>query len=222
MPTVPLSLTLTGRWQGRGRSRTLRRYLRVAPPIGVPAVLAVTDSILHDLPAPLPADLPDGDEFCRRAFGLSSHQATNRILRRHHVWAVHRGRRSGVWWCVDLALRQTLVRPRSSVYRPCGRVPAEYHWLVEPMLQRGWERELDWSVLDCGPDRLPPVWECNLCGYAAELRCWPRKIGLLGDYISGCPKCGGQGLELFRQIAENTRPEFRPFERWQDDYLFSL
>lgn len=122
--TLPLSLQVTGGWQGRGRSRSFRRYLRIAPPIGVPADFPADDDTLGRLQVDLPSYLLDGDEFCRRVFGLSAHQATNRILRRHQIWAVDRGNRSGVWWCVDRALRQTLVRPRSSVYRPCGRVPA--------------------------------------------------------------------------------------------------
>jgi hypothetical protein len=93
------------------------------------------------------------------------------------------------------------------------------------MLERGWQGELDWSLLDQGPERLPPVWECNLCGWAAEWKQWPRKLGLLGDYISECPGCQGEGLELFRQIAENRMGNgggFQPFQRWQDDLLFGF
>lgn len=81
----------------------------------------------------------------------------------------------------------------------------------------------DYSILDLGPDRLPPVWLCNLCNRAADWKDWPKGYvpGLAAsDYICACPQCGAKRGDMFDQIANQSK--FKPYSKMQDDYFFTI
>jgi hypothetical protein len=163
-----------------------------------------------------------GDIITLQIFGKTAHQFFDRLVRSRNLWAINRGTRDGKWWCEAKDLPLVTI-PRRKAFHNCGRIPVEWEILFEDMLARA---EPDYSILNLGPDRLPPIWVCNLCGREGENEEWPWRStpGLAAsDYISMCPGCGAKQSGLFEQIANAIKQQgFRPFQRMRDDYFFTI
>lgn len=157
-------------------------------------------------------------------FGKTPRQFFNRVFKWQELWAVDRGGRGGKWW--GKAKDMPLIRiPRSRIWHPCGRITDDRLFLYEDILKH---EKPDYSILDLGPDRLPSVWVCNLCNRTAEWKDWPHSYvpGLAAsDYISECPQCHGKQGDMFDRLAEALEKKensFRPYQKMQDDYLFTI
>jgi len=155
-------------------------------------------------------------------FGLTGPQWFYRNMRQHRLWVVDRGGRKGKWWCKEEDLPLTAI-PKKRRRHPCGRIPSEYSWLLDPLHA---SKEADWNLVDLGPDRAPPVWVCNLCGRTGVWETWPRNMTGLGDgkYISKCPGCGAEAnSNVLGMLVDGLAGEgFRPTRRMQDDLWFTL
>jgi len=226
-------------FKGRGSRRECVLTMWLAPPITESwqprrlqpdkfnALLALT----QDLAGPLTrrnddalcAVVEHGSTITQALFGLNSLQWFYRKMRRRELWAVDRGSRNGVWWCEARDLPLFMIPRRRSLHH-CGRVSAEWQWMVEPLLAH---EEPDWSVVDLGPDRLPAVWVCNLCGRTAVWEEWPKRFvpGLSGsDYIYSCSDCGAKRDDNSVQVLVDGMSDkgFNPTMQMQDDLFFTM
>lgn len=153
-------------------------------------------------------------------FGKTPRQFFNRVIKWQELWAVDRGNsKLGKWWCKvkDLPLWRI---PRNHTWHPCGRITDDRLFLYEDMLKI---EKPNYSILDLGPDRLPPVWVCNLCNRTAEWKDWPKGYlpGLAAsDYICACPQCGAKRGDMFDQIVNQSK--FNPYSKMQDNYFFTI
>lgn len=166
--------------------------------------------------------LPEGSPFTKMLFGLTASEFFYRQLRNFKLWAVDRGK-GGKWFC-EASQWPLVAIPRSKQYR-FGRIPTEWEYLFSPMFDC---EPNGYLQFDFGPDRKPRVWVCNLCGRTAEWKDWPTRStpGLANsDYISTCPQCHAERGDFFKQIQvalSNSQTTFKPEQRMQDDYYFTI
>lgn len=169
------------------------------------------------------------DSLTQFLFGLGASQFFNRRLKQTSIVAIDRGKRNGWWYCESALLPLFALRKRRM--DALGRIPVEFQSAFDRVLVGdGYEplpNKFDYSTLDCGPDRLPPVWACNLCGRTAEWSGWPKDItpGVANsDYIASCPDCNAQRGDFFEQVKAaltDNKKAFSPVKKMQDQYYFT-
>ena len=169
----------------------------------------------------------DNDSATMRLFGLTPLQVFNRTLRSRKIVAVDRGRTG--WWYAEQRLLP-LLRIRKKGTDTLGKIAKENRDLFAPLLCDQFELKgvTDYSKLDLGPDRKPPVWVCNLCQRTAEWKDWPKGSmpGIANtDYIRECPQCKATTGDVFDKLlsmAAGTPTKFQPEKRMQDDFYFTI
>jgi hypothetical protein len=167
----------------------------------------------------------NAEHLCGVLFGFTVLQTFYRCVKRGGYLAIP-GRN---WWCVKRG-DAWRVHARKIRTGPYGAIiPKNLRPTFEPFIEPVPGAKIDWSKVDLGPDRKPPVYICNLCGHRAEEDGWKwgsPMAGVAGHQILGCPGCKASCGDMFDrlQVAMDGGADqlFSPRMEMQDDLWFTI